>query len=30
MDTFGGIITSNTLTNTPNIFLNGLNVVLDY
>ena len=30
VDTFGGIITSNTLNSTPNIFLNGLNVVLDY
>jgi len=28
--TFGGIITSNNLNSTPNIFLNGLNVPLDY
>jgi hypothetical protein len=30
VDTFGGIITSNNLNSTPNIFLNGLNVPLDY
>ncbi len=30
VDTFGGIITSANLTTTPNIFLNGAHVVLDY
>lgn len=29
-DTFGGIITAANISNTPNIFLNGAHVVLDY
>jgi len=29
-DTFGGIITSANLTNTPNFFLNGAKIALDY